>query len=514
MKRISRNKIEKIVEYCHFKSLSCRETSKLLRISKTTANLYYHTFLSLNLKYGELILLSKQEFEQKFYDIFTAKHKIARKENLFEILNKIFEMNSFKTAIDYWDEYTRLVLNPYKYSQFKHYFNEWLKQNNQRVSHIQLFLKELSIEDLKLIKKYKKSKDKNNWRKAKAILDISNGKPKKVAAQNIDISFKTIKRWINLVNNEGVEKLFEKKKKKLNAEVIDKVKLKKNRVIEILHQPPSLFGINRTTWDLKSIAKTYNKTYEQTISTTMISQYLKDEGYIFKKARKVLTSTDPNFREKLSKITEILSNLHSDEKFFSVDEFGPFAIKIQGGRSFMKKDKQKTYPQMQKSKGNLILTAALELSTNQMTYFYSEHKNTDEMIKLMYILIEQYKNQKKIYLSWDAASWHISKKLQAEVDSVNSKSSGTKVVLAPLPASSQFLNVIESVFSGMARAIIHNSNYKSVEDCKYAIELYFQDRNLYFMDNPKKAGKKIWGKEVVPPVFSITNNCKDPRYGR
>jgi hypothetical protein len=32
---------------------------------------------------------------------------------------------------------------------------------------------------------------------------------------------------------------------------------------------------------------------------------------------------------------------------------------------------------------------------------------------------------------------------------------------APLPAGAQFLNVIESVFSGMARAIIHNSDYKS-----------------------------------------------------
>jgi hypothetical protein len=31
----------------------------------------------------------------------------------------------------------------------------------------------------------------------------------------------------------------------------------------------------------------------------------------------------------------------------------------------------------------------------------------------------------------------------------------------PLPAGAQFLNVIESVFSGMARAIIHNSDYPS-----------------------------------------------------
>src|ERR1022692_3184920 len=36
-------------------------------------------------------------------------------------------------------------------------------------------------------------------------------------------------------------------------------------------------------------------------------------------------------------------------------------------------------------------------------------------------------------------------------------------------ASEGWLNVIESVFSGMARAIIHNSDYRPVEDAQTAI---------------------------------------------
>ena len=44
------------------------------------------------------------------------------------------------------------------------------------------------------------------------------------------------------------------------------------------------------------------------------------------------------------------------------------------------------------------------------------------------------------------------------------------VELAPLPSSAQFLNIIESVFSGMAKAIIHNSTYQSVDECKIAID--------------------------------------------
>jgi hypothetical protein len=83
---------------------------------------------------------------------------------------------------------------------------------------------------------------------------------------------------------------------------------------------------------------------------------------------------------------------------------------------------------------------------------------------------------------------------------------------APLPTSAQFLNVIESIFSGMSRAIIHNSDYRSLDDAKAAIDRYFQERNTWFLAHPKKAGKKIWGKEREAAVFSVSSNCKDPRY--
>src|SRR5262249_58133201 len=89
---------------------------------------------------------------------------------------------------------------------------------------------------------------------------------------------------------------------------------------------------------------------------------------------------------------------------------------------------------------------------------------------------------------------------------------GPRVELAPLPSGAQFLNVIESVFSGMARAVIHNSDYSSVDECKQAIDRHFQDRNDAFTKNPPRAGNAIWGNKREPAVFSDSNNCKDPRY--
>jgi hypothetical protein len=251
------------------------------------------------------------------------------------------------------------------------------------------------------------------------------------------------------------------------------------------------------------------------VGTALVAKMIKAAGYKWRKAKIVLTSNDPTYKEKLARIRYILSNLQPDEAFFSIDEYGPCAIKAKPGRTLAAPGVQPTVPQWQKSRGCLIITAALELSGNQVTHFYSAKKNTTEMIRMMDVLIDRYSDRRKLYLSWDAASWHISKQLFARIDARNlavPKEGGPLIETAPLPAGAQFLNVIESVFSGMARAIIHNSDYKSMDVAKAAIDRYFKDRNVNFQQHPKRAGKKIWGGEREPSAFSAANNCKDPRY--
>ena len=53
--------------------------------------------------------------------------------------------------------------------------------------------------------------------------------------------------------------------------------------------------------------------------------------YRRRSARIVLTSTDPDYRTKVEGIKQILSELGRDEAFFSIDEYGPFAVKKKEG---------------------------------------------------------------------------------------------------------------------------------------------------------------------------------------
>jgi transposase len=290
----------------------------------------------------------------------------------------------------------------------------------------------------------------------------------------------------------------------------------KESVFALLHSPPTTHGVNRTSWrmdDLRHILRTQGIW----INKNSIRRIIRGAGFRFRSARTVLTSTDPQYREKLAEVTRTLSSITDTQKFFSIDEYGPFSVKIQGGRALAAPGEQRVVPQWQKSKGRLTLVGALELSTNQMTHFYADRKSTAEMIRLMHVLLIQYHDQSLLYLSWDAASWHASKAFVSEVDLVNAAEYRSAyhtpaIALVPLPACAQFLNVIESVFSGMAKAIIHNSDYNSVEECKEAIDRYYAERNQFFREHPKRAGNKIWGKERCPAVFSPSNNCKDPTF--
>lgn len=348
-------------------------------------------------------------------------------------------------------------------------------------------------------------------KKALAVLFLERGIKCSLIRSFLHLSKRSARSYWERYQNGSTAALFAKRSSDQRKSQNERLR---QAVFALLHSPPSAHGINRTTWRLTDLRRILRE-QGLPISRDLISEIIKDAGFKWRKARIVLTSSDPDYQTKVEKITGILSELKSNEAFFSIDEFGPFAVKRRGGRKRVAPGEDYTVPQQQKSKGCLIITAALELSRNQVTHFYSDKKNTQEMIKMMDLLRAQYRNCSTIYLSWDAASWHISHDLETHVNQRNNQAhaEGYPVVkTAPLPAGAQFLNVIESVFSGMARAIIHNSDYWSVGAAKDAIDRYYAERNEYFHTHPKRAGDKIWGQEPVQSEFHESNNCKDPLY--
>jgi transposase len=227
----------------------------------------------------------------------------------------------------------------------------------------------------------------------------------------LGIDMKTYRKYLRTFENGGHAALFARQTKstrKFDNEAV------KQAVFGLLHEPPSNYGINRTTWIMPDLSRVLRET-GQPASPDVIRAITTAAGYRWRKARKVLTSTDPKYREKVHHIQSILAELQENEAFFSIDEYGPFAIRAQGGRALVGPGEMPYVPQYQKSKGCLIMTAALELSKNQISYFYSPRKDTGEMLRMFTKLVREYGHKSRIYLSWDAASWHMSKMLYTHV---------------------------------------------------------------------------------------------------
>jgi len=175
--------------------------------------------------------------------------------------------------------------------------------------------------------------------RAMVVLASKLGIPQRTIADTLSIHRRTIRACNRTFEEGGVEALIAAREgvpgKCTDPQYID-------AVFTILHAPPSCHNVNRTTWTLPLVSRIM-AAQGTPASRHAVGKIIKTAGYRTRKAKKVLTSNDPAYREKLQAITTILSNLGPTEKFFSIDEFGPFAVKVQGGRSLVPPGETRTF---------------------------------------------------------------------------------------------------------------------------------------------------------------------------
>lgn len=163
--------------------------------------------------------------------------------------------------------------------------------------------------------------------KALVVLADRRGLSQRDIARLLVLSSTTVNRYCREYREGGVEHLF-----KAHARINTKrdSTTVRDAVFEVLHSPPSAHDINRTTWKMDDLRRVLMERGVD-VSLRTIRAIIRDAGYRWRNAREVLTSNDPEYREKLKRVTAVLSALKPGERFFSIDEFGPFAVKMQGG---------------------------------------------------------------------------------------------------------------------------------------------------------------------------------------
>lgn len=361
----------------------------------------------------------------------------------------------------------------------------------------------LSAGEIRQLKTIGAGSHKNSSLMAEAILMMNSGEPAyKIRLKVGRAPYTIFHAWRKKFNKDRLKSL--DIRRDLPGR-LERMSERKAKVFGIIHSPPSDFGINRTTWTHPAIRDAYIKTYGETISTATISRIVKGAGYSWQHARMVLTSPDPKYRDKIAKLLETLRGMKETERFFFIDEAGPWKAKKYGGKALVqhKSDRNIPEPKGHKRKGSVQFIVALEAISNQVTWHFTEAKNTTSLLSLVEELAGQYKASSRLYFTWDALTVHSSRAVERWLEKNNKKSAAEgkipQIVVVPLPAKAQFLNVVESVISGMKKAVIVNSDYPTAEHMKKAIAEHFAARNRHFKDNPKRAGHKIWDASLFDP---------------
>ena len=149
-------------------------------------------------------------------------------------------------------------------------------------------------------------------KRSEIILLLAKGKSFSEVAKIMRVSRTMVHKWANRFLTERTEGL---RRKKLNILKKYENETIKEEVFALLHSPPLDCGINRNSWKLDDLKKCLSEK-GIFISKGYINKIIKNAWYSWRKAKVILTSTDPDYRNKLNKIQSILSNLKNDDFSF------------------------------------------------------------------------------------------------------------------------------------------------------------------------------------------------------
>jgi len=122
--------------------------------------------------------------------------------------------------------------------------------------------------------------------------------------------------------------------------------------------------------------------------------------------------------------------------------------------------------------GTVSLLAGLDLHTGRVTEIVSDHQASADFIGLLGKLDESYPPQTRIRLLLDNHSAHISKETQGWL-SVHPQ----RFEFVFTPKHGSWLNIVETLFSKMARSMLRGIRVASKQELIDRIHLYFDQLN-------------------------------------
>jgi transposase len=172
------------------------------------------------------------------------------------------------------------------------------KSEKPRKSNASIFVRELTQEEIKTLKKLTKSSDSFKRDRAKILLLSSEKEPTKQISEKMNCDVRKVRNAINSFNEKG---MFVLERGKAKGALIKFTDEEKAKMLKAASTEPIKLGLHFTTWSLPKLRDYYlNESIVKSISVESVRRLMKSEGMRIKKSKRFQYSNDKEFDKKNS----------------------------------------------------------------------------------------------------------------------------------------------------------------------------------------------------------------------
>ena len=296
--------------------------------------------------------------------------------------------------------------------------------------------------------------------RAKIILQLSEGMTPSEVSVAQRVSPKTVHRWRNRFEDEGVDGLRERPRKG-RPTIIDKATVDK-----VLFLTTKRIPQKATHWSIELMAR-----YAE-VTPWQVRQIWKAADLCPHRLKTFKISTDPEFADKVIDIIGLYMDPPDNAVILSVDEKTQIQAldRTQPGLA-LNSSRIGSRTQDYKRNGTASLYAAFNTLTGKVIGKVAERTNSKEFLSFLKLLNRRTPSDRQLHIILDNLSAHKTQAVQEWVVA------NPRVHLHFTPTSSSWLNAVESWFAQLERRALYRGVFSSVPELKAELERFITIHN-------------------------------------
>ena len=318
-----------------------------------------------------------------------------------------------------------------------------------------------------------KEKSIVRWRRAMVVLASAGGNSVSVIAELVQTSEDRVREMVRRFNELGMASL-DPRWAGGRPRLITTTD--RELIVKTAKKRPRSLGQPFTRWSIRKLAGYLagKKGRKVTVSRERLRQILAEEKITFQKTKTWKESNDPLKEAKLARIEHLLE--HERDRTFSFDEFGPLAIKPEGGSCWAEESRpQRLRANYHKPHGTRQFFGCYSLGQDELFGTIEKRKGWEATLRALQLIRAFLDDGKMIYVILDNLNHH--KKLE-----IRDWCAANKVELAFTPTYSSWANPIEAHFGPLREFVLNNSDYENHAALARAIRSYLKWRNSHKRD--------------------------------